>query len=269
MSPVSVGKIDTGETVEDTVALLRARLAAASAGRAKSVVPQNQQTVTVSASEQTARELLPIPEVLAELLPGGGLARGSVVSVDGARSMLLSMIAAITAAGGYVAVIGQPHLSLHAAAEMGADLSRIATVDGAPGFDPVEVAAVLLDGLDLVVLGLGGVSVPPSRSRAVMARARAKGAALVITDGRWSGVQASLTAQVADYRHLPFRHLGHGRIAGMSLSVEARGRGARARHSRVDVVHLDDRVQLVAAGSSVSARVESPAVHPVSLSVAN
>lgn len=269
MSPVGVGKNDVGETVEDTVAVLRARLAAASVGRARSVVPQNQQTVTVAASEQRAREQLPIPGVLADLMPGGGLARGSVVSVDGARSVLVAMIAAVTAAGGYVAVVGHPHLSLHAAAEMGADLSRIATVNGAPGFDPVEAAAVLLDGLDLVVVGLGGMSVPPSRSRAVMARARAKGAALVVTDGRWSGTQASLTAQVADYRHLPFRHLGHGRIAGMSLSVQVRGRGMRSTTTRLDVVHLDDRVQLVAARPEAASSTDHTAAQRVSLSVAN
>lgn len=80
-----------------------------------------------------------------------------------------------------------------------------------------------------------------------MARARAKGSTLMVTDGRWSGVQATLSAQVADYRHLPFRAAGHGRISGLSLSVQARGRGTRVTETRIDVVHADDRVRLVAA----------------------
>lgn len=45
----------------------------------------------------------------------------------------------------------------------GADLSRLAVIPD-PGTDPVEVAAVLVDGMDLVVLGLGGRRVPPTRA---------------------------------------------------------------------------------------------------------
>ena len=269
MTSVDVREAD--KRVADTLAELRKKLATVSSTKAKPVVPQNQRTVTVAASEQVDKELLPIPVPLAQIMPGGGLARGSVVAVDGARSVLVAIIAEITAAGGYVAVVGQPHLSLHAAAEMGADLSHIAVVNGSPAqFDPVEVAAVLLDGLDLVVVGLGGVSVPPSRSRAVMARARAKGSTLMVTDGRWSGVQASLTAQVADYRHLPFRSVGHGRIAGLSLSVQARGRGARTTDTRIDVVHADDRVRLVAAPAvAVAAVPDRPVAFVPDTAVAN
>lgn len=256
--------------VADTVARLRARLATVSAKRTASVVPDDQQSVAVVASQQRRREVLPVPQALAGVMPGGGIARGAVTTVDGARSVLVSMIASVTAAGGYVAVVGHPHLSLHAAAEMGADLSRVATVPGpstpgrtgTPAFDPVEVAAVLLDGLDLVIVGLGGASVAPSRSRAVTARARAKGSALVVTDGRWPGSRATVTARVDDYRHTPFRHLGHGRIAGLSLTVHVSDRGAPGAHTRVDVTRLDGRVQVVAAAPETPSRT-SP------LSVAN
>jgi hypothetical protein len=105
--------------------------------------------------------LLPIPESLAERLPVA-LPRGSVVVASGARSLPLGVVAAVTGAGGHAAVVGQPDVGLLAAAEMGADLTRLALIPD-PGTDPVEVAAVLLDGMDLVVLGLGGRSVPLSR----------------------------------------------------------------------------------------------------------
>ncbi|PRC54281.1 hypothetical protein C6A85_49550, partial [Mycobacterium sp. ITM-2017-0098] len=85
--------------------------------------------------------------------------RGTVAVLSGARSLQLSLVAAVTAEGGHVAIIGQPDVGLLAAAEMGADLSRIAVIPEA-GADPVEVAAVLMDGMDLVVLGLGGRTVP-------------------------------------------------------------------------------------------------------------
>ena len=89
----------------------------------------------------------PLPGALPRLLP-----RGTVAVLSGARSLPLSMVAAVTAAGGHAAIVGQPDVGLLAAVEMGADLSRLAVIPD-PGADPVEVAAVLMDGLDLVVLG--------------------------------------------------------------------------------------------------------------------
>ena len=85
-----------------------------------------------------------MPESLAELLPAA-LPRGTVAVLSGARSLPLSMVAAVTAAGGHAAIVGQPDVGLLAAVEMGADLSRLAVIPD-PGADPVEVAAVLMDG---------------------------------------------------------------------------------------------------------------------------
>ena len=132
-----------------------------------------------------SESLLPIPESLADLLPDS-LPRGTVAVLSGARSLPLRLVAAVTAAGGHAAIVGQPDVGLLAAVEMGADLSRLAVIPD-PGADPVEVAAVLMDGLDLVVLGLGGRSVPPTRARAVTARARQKGCTLLVTGGDWHG----------------------------------------------------------------------------------
>ena len=126
-----------------------------------------------------AESLLPIPDSLVELLPAG-LPRGVVAVLTGARSLSLSMAAAVTAAGGHVAIVGRPDAGLLAAAEMGADLDRLAVIPD-PGADPLEVAAVLMDGMDLVVLGLGGRTVAPARARAVTARAQHRGCTLVVT----------------------------------------------------------------------------------------
>ena len=150
-------------------------------------------TTSLPASET----LLPVPESLAELLPGS-LPRGSVAVLSGARSLPLRLVAAVTAEGGHAAIVGQPDVGLLAAVEMGADLSRLAVIPD-PGADPVEVAAVLMDGLDLVVLGLGGRSVAPTRARAVTARARQKGCTLLVTDGDWHGASARLESRVCGY----------------------------------------------------------------------
>jgi hypothetical protein len=172
--------------------------------------------------------LLPVPDSLAELLPDS-LPRGTVAVLSGARSLQLSLVAAVTAEGGHVAIIGQPDVGLLAAVEMGADLSRIAVIPEA-GADPVEVAAVLMDGMDLVVLGLGGRTVPATRARAVVARARQRGCTLLVTDGDWQGASARLHAHVSGYEITGGRDgaptPGCGRISRVRLAMRARGRSA-------------------------------------------
>ena len=172
---------------------------------------------------------LAIPQWLAESLPVQ-LPRGTVAVLSGARSLLLGMVAAVTAAGGNVAIVGQPDIGLLAAVEMGADLSRLAVIPD-PGTDPVEVAAVLIDGMDLVVLGLGGRRVPQTRARAVVARARNKGCTLLVTDGDWQGAPTRLAARVCGYeitagsRGTPV--CGFGRISGVRLQVSGVCAGRR------------------------------------------
>ncbi|MEE2034388.1 hypothetical protein [Rhodococcus chondri] len=227
----AVSELPVDEQAEPTraerIEALRRRIAAVPArGEVSRPAP------APDAAQGPPERLLPLPRPLAELLPHGGLVRGTVVSVSGATSLLLGMLASVTAGGGHAAVIGHRRLGLLAAAEMGARLCRLAVIPD-PGPDPVAIAAVLLDGMDLVVLGLGGASVPPSRARAVAARARSKGAVLVVTDGRWDGVQVRLEAQVNGYDGLAGP--GRGRLCGTRLSVRAHGRACPPRTTRADV----------------------------------
>ena len=171
--------------------------------------------------------LLPMPESLGDVLPTP-LPRGTVAVLSGARSLPLSMVAAVTAEGGHAAIVGQPDVGLLAAVEMGADLSRIAVIPD-PGSDPVEVAAVLMDGMDMVVLGLGGRSVPATRARAVGARARQKGCTLLVTNGDWQGASARLDARVCGYEITGQGRPGFGRIAKVQLAYSVSGRVASGR----------------------------------------
>ncbi|EUA36029.1 hypothetical protein I549_1661 [Mycobacterium avium subsp. avium 2285 (R)] len=138
---------------------------------------------------------------------------------------------------GNAAIVGQPDIGLLAAAEMGADLSRLAVIPD-PGTDPVEVAAVLVDGMDLVVLGLGGRRVPPTRARAVVARARSKGCTLLVTGGDWQGAPTRLAARVCGYEVTPAQWgktaPGSGASAGCGCRSAgcARDGGWRPRRGR-------------------------------------
>lgn len=221
-------------------------------------------TGTSTAPDSHAAGVLPVPAALAGLLPRGGLVRGSVVSVSGAASLLLGLVASVTAGGGHVAVIGHPRLGVLAAVEMGAQLERLALIPD-PGADPVEIAAVLLDGMDLVVLGLGGASVAPSRARAVVARARSKGATLVVTDGHWDGAEMRLEARVHGYAGLGngSQDRGCGRLRSLSLAVCARGRSFQPRTTRLDVRSAQGRVEWVGAPEPVVPLGNVPFPEPV------
>jgi len=214
-------RLDRAEQVEH----LRRRIAAVTGGTG---APRRGAAASPAALPASER-LLPLPETLAERLPVA-LPRGAVAVVSGARSLQLAVVAGVTAAGGYAAIVGQPDAGLLAAVEMGADLSRLAVIPD-PGADPVEVASVLMDGMDLVLLGLGGRSVPPGRARVLAARARQKGCTLLVTGGQWQGASTRLEARVDGYEvagadgdpPVP----GRGRITRVRLAMRARGRPAR------------------------------------------
>src|ERR1700757_4093936 len=152
---------------------------------------------------------LELPQWLADSLPVA-LPRGTVAVLLGARSLLLSMVAAVTAAGGNVAIVGQPDIGLLAAVEMGADLSRLAVIP-VPGTRPGEGDGVLIRGMVLLVLGLGGRRVPQARARSVVARARNKGCTLLVTDGDWEGAPTRLAARVCRYENNAGSRAGFGR----------------------------------------------------------
>jgi hypothetical protein len=189
----AVGLEIRGLNRAEQVEHLRREMAAVSGRVGRGHTAQHRVEEVIPSSKSLLTEL----ELQGATLPVE-LPRGEVVVATGARSLLLGVVAAVTAAGGYTAVVGQPDVGLLAAVEMGADLSRLALVPD-PGADPIEVAAVLLDGMDLVVLGLGGRSVSLSRARAVTARARNKDCTLLITGGDWQGARMRLGAKVSGY----------------------------------------------------------------------
>ncbi|HEU0190105.1 MAG TPA: hypothetical protein VFR17_02375 [Mycobacterium sp.] len=212
----------------DQLEQLRRRIAAVS-GKVGSGRPGEAGGASGDGLLPASETSLPVPRLLAEALPAG-LPRGTVAVLSGARSLMLGMVAAVTAAGCSAAIVGLPDTGLLAAAEMGADLSRLAVIPD-PGTDPVEVAAVLMDGMDLVVLGLGGCSVPAARAGVLATRARHRGCVLLVTGGDWQGATLRLGARVLGYEMTcGTATSGFGRIGAVRLEVRARGRaGARTR----------------------------------------
>jgi hypothetical protein len=109
-------------------------------------------------------------------------------------------------------------------AEQGGRLDCLALVPD-PGPDPAAVVSVLLDGLDLVLLGPGVAPVAPSRARVLAGRVRAAGAVLLVGAG-WPGAELTLAGRHCRYGGLG---AGAGRLASVSTVVRCSGRAAPAR----------------------------------------
>jgi hypothetical protein len=179
-----------------------------------------------------ARErTLPVLPALSGLLPEGGLRRGSTVSVVGATSLALALLAGPSQAGSWCAAVGMPSLGLVAATEVGIALERFPLV-ARPGGEWPGVVAALLDAVDVVLVCLPR-HVRTADARRLAARARDRGAVLI--------ANGSSTALATDVRlsvvETAWEGLGpgHGRLRARRMEVVAGGRGAAARERRVSL----------------------------------
>src|SRR5690349_2632104 len=81
---------------------------------------------------------LPVLPALRELLPRGGLARGSVVTVAEFGLLILALAAGASADGAWCGIAGIPEAGILAAASLGLDAGRILLVpDPGPSWPQV------------------------------------------------------------------------------------------------------------------------------------
>jgi len=171
----------------------------------------------------TGEGLLPVLPALRDLLPGGGLQRGSVVTSGDFGLLSLALVAGAVAEGAWCAVVGVSAIGMRAAAEAGVDPDRVLLI-GEPGTRWPQVVASLLDGFDVVLLG--PPSAPPSQLRRKLeAAARRYGSVLVVA-GDWPGAQSRLLVADAKWTGIG---AGHGRLRARRARVLASGRGAGER----------------------------------------
>jgi hypothetical protein len=166
---------------------------------------------------------LPVLPALQELLPGGGLQRGSVVATGGWSLLCPALAAAASAAGAWCAAVGLPQLGIRAAIDAGLDPGRLLLV-GEPGPGWPQVVASLLDGCDIVLL-CPPSRLPASARRKLEATVRRHGSVLLVA-GDWDGSQARLTISEQEWTGLG---AGHGRLRARRVQVLADGRGAWSR----------------------------------------
>jgi hypothetical protein len=175
---------------------------------------------------------VPLVGGLEDLVPGGTVARGSVLRVTGrpgagATTIGFELAAAVTTLGEWVAAVDvDATLGPLAAADVGVALERFAVVRRVPPARWATVVAALLDGLSLVLaevprgVGLGD-------ARRLEARARERESVLVVVETRavWpGGAVCTLHAAASAWEEREASVLDARR-----LRVEMEGRGAAAR----------------------------------------
>ena len=152
---------------------------------------------------------------------------------SGAASLLLTLLAAATAAGEWAAVVdGEGVLGGLAAAEAGVALDRLAVVRAVPASLYSRVVATLLDGVTVV-----GATIPRgfrlADARRLEAQARER-AAVLVAAGSWPG-EAALRLRA---EHSSWSGLGRGEglLGQRVLRVAVSGRGAAGRERVADLV---------------------------------
>lgn len=174
------------------------------------------------------RPVFPLAPELEVLLPQG-LRRGQVLTVTGATSLMLALVARASAAGSWTAAIGMPTVGVVAAARRGIVLERLALIPH-PGAQAVEVAGVCVDGVDIVLLG-ERLALSDADRRRLATRAKERGS-VIVTAGKWPGAHVNLIVERAIWSGLG---AGDGRLRARELTVAVteRSRGGRRREQIV------------------------------------
>jgi hypothetical protein len=164
------------------------------------------------------RDTLRTDPALAPLLPGGGLQPGGVYSVQGATSLVMSLLAGPSADGAWCAVVGMPGFGAEAAARLGVDLERLVLVPR-PGDRWFSVTAALADAVSVVV-AVPGSRVGDAEAARLAARLRQRGTVLIVC-GPWTRVDVRLDVASSAWTGIG---AGHGYLAERELTVTAEGR---------------------------------------------
>jgi len=187
-----------------------------------------------------ADRVLPVLAPLAQLLPHGGLRRGTVVTISGSLRLALALAAGVTQAELWAVAVGIPELGVAAAAETGVALQRLALIPS-PGSQWAQVIATLLHGIDLVLTR------PPTACsetvcQQLTTRAREPGSVLVVL-GTWPSPDLSLHVDREPWIGL---EAGAGYLQQRRVRVIATGRGGATRpyEARLWLPFRDGSVQL-------------------------
>jgi len=172
-------------------------------------------------------KLIPTHPVIAKLLPGGGLQQGAAYSVDRSAMLLMTLLAAPSAAGSWCAVVGVPEFGVEAASHFGIDLDRLVLVPR-PGDQWLAVTAAIADVMGVVVTRPPRRASDSSVSR-LAARLRKRGTTLLVL-GSWPQTEAMLSLSHSQWHGIGdgFGHLSSREVT-VTVTSRMTGRPRSAR----------------------------------------
>ena len=183
--------------------------------------------------------VVPVVEPLAQLVPDGGLIRGSTVTIGGvgATSLALQLSTAASQSGSWVVVVGLNDLAPVAVLEANLDAERIAFIDPGNSGRHVDVLAALIGAVDVIVLD-ARLSLRPSDGRRLASRLRERGSILIVVSPGGAvnsslSVDLSLTVGDAQWEGLG---RGHGHLRSRHVRVGVNGRGRASRTARCELL---------------------------------
>ncbi|WP_157849808.1 hypothetical protein [Streptomyces novaecaesareae] len=222
----------------------------AAADRAERLADLMEATSPDTRARQQQADTLPVLEPLRPLVPGGGLAKGTVTEATD-TGLLLALAAGPAGADryGWLAAVGLPDLGLAAAAGYGIDLTRMLVVDD-PGTHYAEVLAALAPACPVIIAAAPG-RLPPRTADRLAAHLRRAGTVL-LTPGPWPGTQLRLEVTAKSWVGLGD---GWGQLTGREVEVRSVGRGAayRPRTARLWLPDENGAVVPAAPGSAAGA----------------
>ncbi|ALC05088.1 hypothetical protein CDES_03175 [Corynebacterium deserti GIMN1.010] len=181
-------------------------------------------------------DILAAPSTFSQLLPGGGLPRRAVTCVSDQPLLIVEFLAHITAQGGHAAVIGWKDLAFAGVLDSGGACENIIAIPE-PGTEPLNVAAVLCEGLDVVVYKGPEISLSPSRARPLLGKLRQGTAALVMVGTKVASPALTVDSEITNYVGIG---AGQGRIRGVEMQVRTMSKSFGARSGTVTISRAQD-----------------------------
>lgn len=191
-------------------------------------------TAGASSARLSGERALAVLDPLRAVLPGG-LQRGSTLVVRDV-SLALAVTAGPAQAGGWVAGLGLAGLGLVAAGQLGVPLERLVLVAGPSGAALwANAAAVLVDSFAVVLVG-GRHRVSAAVCRRLSARARDRGAVLVVVGDAlgWPEVP-DVTLAIDEGWEWEGLDGGAGHLSRRRVVVTAQGRRGASRPRRASL----------------------------------
>lgn len=178
----------------------------------------------------SGEDALTLGEQFRFILPGGGLPRHAVTHMSDTPALVAEMLLHVVEAGGHAGVVGWPELSYAGIGRK--HLDRIIAVPD-PGADPLGIAAVLTEGLDLVVYrSPAQLVLSPVRCRPLLGKLRKGRAALVMVGATVPSPALTVTGDIQSFHGIG---RGTGRITGVDIRVRAQSKSAHPASATITV----------------------------------